>query len=273
MACKDNYIWTGSNYATVAGDDCYILYLGGGRTICDIINSNSTAIPDHIQLFSGEDPEVPSNIRCSDRDLVIRCSDSASIMAVSVCYYDSLARVWRGPYAPEASFTDATKTWFVFKKYLDVVVPFKSEIRLQLAGDITPIDPPAPVAEGVPTTLQVVQPLETFNLALEVAIYNDPAMTDLNTKINTVYPQEDFPVLIFDGTAFKPFPVDGVTETTAGRYAVVDLKALDYNNKVYIQWIWRGIESGAVAGHGAGVYPSNTMTNPDNIGVVWETSM
>ena len=273
MACKDNYIWTGDRYSDTADPNCYILRFGGGRTVCDIINSNNTVLPDNIEAYTGDDPEVPANIRCTDRDLVLHCNDTASFVSVSVCYYDSLIQAWRGPYTPDVSFTDKSKTWFVFKKYLDVVIPFKSEILLQLSGNVHPITPDVDKNTGAPTVLQVIQPTEHFNLALEVMIYADPAMTELVTKVDTTKPQEDYPVLIFTGDAFVSFPVSGVTEDTAGRYAVVDLKELDYKDKVYIQWIWRGIDSGVVAGHGAGVYPANTMTNPDNIGFVWETTM
>jgi hypothetical protein len=274
MSCKDNYIWTGSGYSSTQDSaNSYILYLGGGRTICDIINSNHTRLPEHIKLYEGGDYEVPANIRCNDRDLVIRCNELASIQDVTVCYYDSLANIWRGPYNPEDSCTDATKEWFVFKDFLDMVIPFRSEIRLQLSGDLEPIKPVEPVNTNAATSIQLVQPPEEFRIGLELYIYNDAAMTDLNTVINTSKPSEDFPVMLYTGTEFCNYPEDGATKETAGQYVVVSLKNLKYSDIVFIKWIWRGLESDAVAGRGASSYPAYTATNPDNIGFVWETNM
>ena len=272
MTCNSRHIWTGDSYA-VQGPNDFVLYLGGGRTICDIIGSNLTQVPDHIQLYSGDDPDVPQAIQCSDRDLVIRCSETASIQSVAVSYFDSVARVWRGPYQPENSFTDATKTWFVFRKYLDVVIPFRSEVRVQLAGELNPIVPDDSDNDNTATIIQMIQPPEEFNLALEISIYNNPEMTDLNVALNTVTPNEDFPIRVFNGTGFGVFPVAGVTRKTAGQYVTVDLKNLNYKDKVYIKWTWRGIDTQVVAGLGSGVYPAFTLTNPDNIGFIWETNM
>ena len=272
MSCKDNYIWSGSSYETTQSGDCYILHLGGGRTLCDIINSNSTATPDHIELYSGEDPEVPAAIRCSDRDLVIRCNEASSILSASVCYYDSLSRVWRGPYSPETSFTDTTKTWFVFRKYLDIVIPFKSEVRLQMSGAVAPIEPPKQSVAGA-SVIQIIQPPEEFDLSLVVDVYNDPSMQDLNVRIDTANPQEDFPVAVYNGSAFKAYPTTGVTKATAGQYVVVSLKNLEYKDIVYIKWKWLDARTGAVAGSGATIFPAYTAANPDNIGFVWETNM
>ena len=274
MSCSDNYIWTGSGYGpSQDSSNAYILYLGGGRTICDIINSNLTRVPENIRLYEGGDYEVPACIRCNDRDLVIRCNELASIQDAKVCYYDSLANIWRGPYSPEDSYTDSTREWFVFKDFLDMVIPFRSEIKLQLSGELKPIEPADPAATGVATSIQLIQPPEEFKLGLEVYIYNDAAMSDLNTVINTAKPSHDFPVMLYTGTEFCKYPVDGATKETAGQYVIVSLKNLKYTDIVYLKWVWRGLESDAVAGRGASSYPAYTATNPDNIGFVWETNM
>lgn len=272
MKCNPNYIWTGDCYESE--ENAYVLYLGSGRTMCDIVNSNSTRVPEHLEVYAGDDTEVPASIRCTDRDLVVRCSDDTMIQTASVCYFDAVSRTWRGPYLPENSYTDSSKTWFVFRDYLDLVIPFKSELRLQLSGNLSPIKPGTNNTEqSAATTIQIIQPPEEFKLALEVFIYNDPEMDDLNTSLNSTAPLDEFPIRVFNGEGFVSFPVDGVSKNTAGQYVTVDLKNLTYTDTVYIKWIWRGIENQAVAGYGSGVYPAFTLTNPDNIGLIWETNM
>jgi hypothetical protein len=245
-----------------------------------MIQSSHTQIPDGIELFVGSDVCVPANLRGRDRDLAIHGEDLSKILDISVNYFDALNDVWVGPVKPQVMYMDADKTWVIWRGFLDIVIPFESEILLKMSGSDVVVKPENPDTPDVPDTnqsavdvIQLVQPPENFNLALEVYIYNDAAMTDLNTKIDTQRPSSTFPVRVFNGSAYIQFPVSGVTSSTAGNFVSIDLSGLEYENVVYLKWIWRGIEANTVAGTGASVYPAFALTNPDNMGFVWETNM
>lgn len=264
---------------TVTVDD-FVITLGSGRTLTSMINNKHTQIPDGIDLYVGSDFCVPANLRASDRDLAIHGEDLSKILDVSVNYFDAMSELWVGPVKPQVMYMDADKTWVIWRGFLDVVIPFESEILLKMSGSdvvVRPDDPDSPSSPDVNQSsvdvIQLVQPPENFNLSLEVYIYNDAEMLDLNTKIDTTKPNEKFPVKLFDGSSYINYPVEGVTLNTAGNFVSINLSGLEYENIVYLKWIWRGIEAGTVAGTGASVYPAFALTNPDNMGFVWETTM
>ena len=260
--------------------DDFVIKLGSGRTLTHMISSKHTQLPEDIELFVGSDVCVPANLRGRDRDLAIHGDDLSTLLDISVNYYDAMNNVWVGPVKPDAMYMDADKTWVIWRGFLDIVIPFESEILLKMSGSdvvVRPDDPDAPdtpeVNQSAVDVVQIVQPPESFNLSLELYIYNDPEMLDLNTKIDTAKPSAAFPVKVFDGSSYIPFPVSGVTAATAGNFVSVNLASLEYSNVVYLKWIWRGVEANTVAGTGASVYPAFALTNPDNIGFVWETKM
>ena len=264
---------------TVTVDD-FVLKLGSGRTLTHMLESKHTKLPDGIELFVGSDVCVPANLRASDRDLAIHGEDLSKLLDISVNYYDALNNMWVGPVKPNTMYMDADKTWVIWRGFLDIVIPFESEILLKLSGSdivVRPDDPDTPTNpetnQSAVDVIQLVQPPEAFNLSLELYIYNDAEMLDLNIKINTAEPSTDFPVKVFNGSSYIQFPIEGVAPATAGNFVSIDLSNLEYSGVVYLKWIWRGTESGAVAGTGASIYPAFALTNPDNIGFVWETTM
>lgn len=261
---------------TIKADD-FIIKLGPGRTITHMLNNSHTMIPDGVELYPGADPCIPANLRATDRDLAIHGEELDKLLDISVNYLDSIKDVWVGPRSPEVMYMSEDKTWVIWKQFLDVVIPFESEILLKMTGSdvvVKPEDPDKPeVNQSSVDFIQLVQPPETFNLDLEVKIFNDPEMTDLNTKIDTSKPNVDFPVRLFTGSGYILYPETGATPQTAGNFVSVDLSRLSYTGVVYLKWVWKSSETGQLAGSGASMYPAFALTNPDNIGFVWETSM
>ena len=261
---------------TVKADD-FVIRLGSGRTLTHILESKHTQLPDGIELFVGSDVCVPANLRGRDRDLAIHGEDLSKLLDISVNYYDAMNKVWVGPVKPDTMYMDADKTWVIWRGFLDVVIPFESEIVMKMSGSdvvVRPNDPSVPESnQSSVDIIQLVQPPEDYNITLDVYVYNDPAMTDLNTKISAESGSEKYPILVFDGISYRTFPAEGVTIATAGNFVSVDLSNLEYENVVYLKWIWRAVNSDKIAGTGASAYPAFALTNPDNIGFVWETSM
>ena len=113
--------------------DDFVITLGSGRTLTHMINNKHTHIPEGIELYVGSDFNVPANLRAGDRDLAIHGEDLSKILDVSVNYYDSMNEVWVGPTKPNAMYMDADKTWVIWKGFLDVVIPFESEIFMKMS--------------------------------------------------------------------------------------------------------------------------------------------
>lgn len=140
LCCGTVWSWTGSEWVLTDNNGFCNLYLGEGKTLAAILQSEDTVIPQNIQVHTGDDIHVPHNIRCTKNDLVINHNIRSTIRHAVVSYYDYITDCWMGPKEADTLLTTRDRCWSVWKNFSDYVIPFKSSVSLIATTAITSSD-------------------------------------------------------------------------------------------------------------------------------------